>query len=534
MADITFVSVPPKSLQQTIDGNATTFKLTDINDWNGTALSSASFGTYAWAVFRNSTNTRIEFMRIDPASITSATSPITIVKRGLAFDGADTEVAANKLTWTQNDTIVELGTHSPQILNYTVRTEGNQTINGVKTFGSTPVSTAGLPTASNELATKQYVDITATGTTTIDRVVAAGTAGETIAAGNLIYLKASDGRWWLCDADTAVTVENINMGIAQGAGTAGNAITDGVLTYGLDSNQTGLTANSVYYASNTAGAISLTPGTKEVTVGYSLSTTTLLFNYRFNQGLTEDQQDALTGDDGTPSGSNTFVTQTGLQKQAEIFAIDGSASSTAYTATLSPVPASLTNGMVVRVKIGLANTTTTPTLNVNGLGAKTIVKGVSTALATSDISAGQYCTFIYDSTNTVWVLQSPVSTALTPVFNGNFKSGTYTISTSTTATQTVGFRAKYILFFAINGTGGNLNGSTSNGSYDGTTNTYVGQTTNGTITGTGSCVYIGTQNNSYYITALAQNITSTSFDLVTDVTNKGTMSNTDLMWVAFN
>ena len=132
---------------------------------------------------------------------------------------------------------------------------------------------------------------------------------------------------------------------------------------------------------------------------------------------TQSENDALVGNntDIAVGTGNKFVTQTGLQHSAEVFAVDGSGSSTAYTATLSPVPTSLTNGMTVRVKIGSANTTTTPTLNVNSLGAKTIVKGVNTALAVSDISAGMYCTFIYDSTNTVWVLQNPVSTFITPI-----------------------------------------------------------------------------------------------------------------------
>jgi hypothetical protein len=98
------------------------------------------------------------------------------------------------------------------------------------------------------------------------------------------------------------------LAIAQGAGTAGNAITDGVLLFGMDTNQTGLSAGSTYYASNTAGAISSTPGTVEVTIGQANSTTDLYFSPRYNQQLTEDQQDALGGTSGTPSATNKFVT----------------------------------------------------------------------------------------------------------------------------------------------------------------------------------------------------------------------------------
>jgi hypothetical protein len=132
---------------------------------------------------------------------------------------------------------------------------------------------------------------------------------------------------------------------------------------------------------------------------------------------TQGENDALVGNntDIAVGTGNKFVTQTGFQKQAEVFAVDGSASSTAYTATLAPVPTSLSNGMPVRVKIGLANTITTPTLNVNDLGAKTIVKAVNTALGIGDIAAGMYCTFLYDTTNTVWVLQNPVATTPTSI-----------------------------------------------------------------------------------------------------------------------
>jgi hypothetical protein len=138
--------------------------------------------------------------------------------------------------------------------------------------------------------------------------VVAGNAGATVAAGQLVYLDVADGEWKLCDADTAATVDNIILGLAQGAGTDGNAISNGVLLYGLDSNQTGLTNNTAYYASNTAGSISSSVGTVEVSVGISRSTTTLLFYPRYNQVLTENQQDALVGSSGVPSASNTYVT----------------------------------------------------------------------------------------------------------------------------------------------------------------------------------------------------------------------------------
>tara|TARA_R110002126_G_scaffold109583_1_gene246501 strand:- start:465 stop:2378 length:1914 start_codon:yes stop_codon:yes gene_type:complete len=304
---IKFTTVPGKTLSQSILSTDSTFIPSDILGWDAAALTASDFGTQAFGAFLSADRTLLELFEWDPSTV--ASSSITILYRGLNFDGTQTtEVAANKRDWSSGTTTIQLGSDIPQLLALLVDTVSAQTIAGVKTFSSTPVSTAGNPTAGNELATKDYVDATATGTTNFDRVVIAGNAGETVAAGELVYLKESDGEFYLCDANTAATVNNIVLGFAQGAGTDGAAITGGILTYGLDSNQTGLTDNTIYYASDTAGAIASSAGTVEVTVGISRSTTSIFFDPRYNQQLTEDEQDALAGTSGTPSSSNKYVT----------------------------------------------------------------------------------------------------------------------------------------------------------------------------------------------------------------------------------
>jgi len=299
------ISIPPKVLSQSIISSSSSFKLNNIEGWNGSDLTSSDLGTQAFVAFLNADKTRLELMEIDPATIASAS--ITILKRGLDFGGAQTEVTANKLDWTANETIVLLGTDTPQLLKQLVDLATDQTIAGVKTFSSIPLTTGGNATTDNQLVRYAQALALATGTANINRVVVAGTAGETITIGQFIYLKISDGRWWLADADTAATVDNIVLGIAQGAGTAGNAITSGVLLFGLDSNQTGLTTNTKYYASNTAGGISTSAGTTNVTVGFSQSTTSILFYPRYDQLLTANQQAALAGTSSTPSASNKYV-----------------------------------------------------------------------------------------------------------------------------------------------------------------------------------------------------------------------------------
>ena len=85
------------------------------------------------------------------------------------------------------------------------------------------------------------------------------------------------------------------------------------------------------------------------------------------------------------------------------YAADAQASDT-YVITLSPAPAAYTTGMHVTFKAATANTGAA-SLNVNSLGAKTIVKAVSTTLANNDILANMFCLVVYDGTN--FVLMNP-------------------------------------------------------------------------------------------------------------------------------
>lgn len=418
------------TLQSSISSTQSTITLTSfkvpVSDANVTMAlmnTSVAYGTIAP---RTTNSEFISFTGITQNS--DGTATLTGVTRGLDKNYPYTTSATFQLPHAGATQFIL--SDAPQVFNKYGALENANTWSGIQTFSTQPVSTAGLPTNGTDLATKQYVDNTATGTTSTNRIIVAGTAGETITKDQVVYLKASDGRWWLADADLAATAENVVLGIAQGAGSAAGAIASGVLTQGLATfTAITLTANTKYYVSNTAGAFSSSAGTNEVTLGESQTTTTFLFYPRNDQQITEDQQDALVGDSGTPSATNTYVTQKGFQVNAEKYVLAASASSTAYTATLSPVPAAYATGMEVFVKIDVANTTATPTLNVNGLGAKTIVKGTSSALVANDLIIGQVARFVYDGTN--MVLQNP-STSL------SFTNGTTTKDASdASAAQTI-------------------------------------------------------------------------------------------------
>lgn len=122
MTTVKPTTVPPKKLSQSITSASTSFKVNNIKGWARNALgvtlnlTSADFGTRAFCVFKNDTGTKIEIMEFDPSTIASAS--ITILKRGMSFDGdLTTETSAYKLDWSANETTINFGTDVPQLLN---------------------------------------------------------------------------------------------------------------------------------------------------------------------------------------------------------------------------------------------------------------------------------------------------------------------------------------------------------------------------------------------------------------------------------
>jgi hypothetical protein len=69
-----------------------------------------------------------------------------------------------------------------------------------------------------------------------------------------------------------------------------------------------------------------------------------------------------------------------------------------YVITLNPAPTAYVAGMMIAFYANTPNTLGC-TINVNGLGPKSILKKVNTVLATNDILGGMVCLLIYDGTN---------------------------------------------------------------------------------------------------------------------------------------
>lgn len=96
------------------------------------------------------------------------------------------------------------------------------------------------------------------------------------------------------------------------------------------------------------------------------------------------------------------LAQTSGLKGPIVYAV---ASGSVNTLAVTQPGAVLTVGQVVTFLPNLANTTTTPTLAVNGLTAKTITKNGQVALAAGDLITTAIATVIYDGTD--WELQNP-------------------------------------------------------------------------------------------------------------------------------
>ena len=115
-------------------------------------------------------------------------------------------------------------------------------------------------------------------------ITISGTAGETLAVGDLCYLKTSDTKWWLTDGilDGTDTSFTLQLGVCVLAGAA-DATTE-ILVYGKVRSAAFpvFTVGAPVYMSDTAGDMVVAqPSTTNFAirkVGYALTADELVFN----------------------------------------------------------------------------------------------------------------------------------------------------------------------------------------------------------------------------------------------------------------
>lgn len=107
-------------------------------------------------------------------------------------------------------------------------------------------------------------------------------------------------------------------------------------------------------------------------------------------------------DAGTVSGStgaDLTINPSTLRAKLLNSGVADTGSSTAYAIAPSPVISSYATYQEFTFLVANTNTTTNPTLNVNGVGAKTIVDSDGTGLKIGQLKAGSIYTVIYNGTN---------------------------------------------------------------------------------------------------------------------------------------
>jgi len=247
---------------------------------------------------------------------------------------------------------------------------------------------------------------------------------------------------------------------SSGSGTAQSCNTSNVYTLA--------SGNCFVYKTTTTNSgtgLTINPngsGAKPVAVPGSSGWTTTL-----TASLIPTGKPLLTCYDGT----NLNIQQTGVTTASTAgtvpFGTDTSGSTTTYVIpSTSPTVTSLTSGLTILARFGGRNTSSTPTLNLNGLGAKTIVKGSGSntrPLAGADINTGTTYLLSYDAGSTTWLLMNPNTASL--IYNDITNSSFLSAGVSTVCGSTTIFSPSASCFnqddvsgvFALGNAGGGLN-----------------------------------------------------------------------------
>jgi hypothetical protein len=100
---------------------------------------------------------------------------------------------------------------------------------------------------------------------------------------------------------------------------------------------------------------------------------------------------------------------------------------TANLITVAPPPGSVitaySTGLTLSILVANTTTSTTPTINFNGLGAKTVINANGTALTAGQIISGQLINVVYDGTNFRLMSQSVPNVATLINYTAPFSGG---------------------------------------------------------------------------------------------------------------
>jgi len=386
------------SLSTKVEVAGTTFTLSSATDDDSVVLAD---GDYCFTVNNESSNKEYFVGTLD-GSTKIVTAVKTITRQGAESSGAAREHRVG----------------SPVIISdFAGLRDVVETLRGAKDLDAdNPLqydTTAAISDAKM-LATKAYVDAVVNGGSVFyETQILRANAGETVTDGALVYLKESDGEWYLVDTSTKTDWANEKIGIAQGAGTDGASIAGGgVLRSGMD-DTISYTAGQLYYGTDVAGVIGTSAGTEELIIGVGDANNKLVF---FNDPyqLTDDEKDALAGGGslGTPSSTNKYMTEDG--GAAKKFGGDGSDGALDTSSGTVNIDASNANVVIknyssvniVTNNLTMTNPSTTGTLLIikcQGLflcSAEITMTGMGAAGGLNNADGGAAFNYFVDGTNT--------------------------------------------------------------------------------------------------------------------------------------
>jgi len=212
--------------------------------------------------------------------------------------------------------------------------------------------------------------------------IGAGLTTETIANGAVGY----------------VTSIGVVRGLNTSAFTAGQTVyidptTPGALTATAPSAPNYRYRVGIVAVSNaTTGSIHVTPSTAALGNG----TANQVFGMNSAGTAQEVKSITATAPITVTNAANSIVISNAAGFGTELFTTGGVANT--YTLTPTTALASYTSGVTYRVQFNLANTGAS-TINISGLGAKTLVKAGATATANGDIVTTKIYYIVYDGTN---------------------------------------------------------------------------------------------------------------------------------------
>ena len=268
----------------------------------------------------------------------------------------------------------------------------------------------------------------------------AGTAGEALALGEVVYLAAGEGsttagRWYRMDADNTYSSSTAGM---TGTATAAiaSAASGTIRIAGRVTGLSGLTAGEFYYASATAGALTATPPANQRFIGEADTTTTLVMH---------GGRGALTLPDSDGTHTLAFITTSDLTADRRIAFLTGDASREITLSGDLNITASTTLNQDV-------STTGAPTFATmdTGQGANELYDMDQNVLTTSaptfaTVDTGQGANELYDMD------QNVLTTGTAPSFNAFRPPQGRCTLTSATPVTTSDVTAATTLYYALYG-----------------------------------------------------------------------------------